>query len=166
MLTPEEKEIMFSESTCPYCLASDDEPHTEVCPLYVPDDKPASLVFDDTVSVNGTYFIGYLTDRADWPWSFEVTIGKLLNLQRNLADGAEKVAVEFHGKFNGHVFTLYDYKGDCELHIGGHKNELNGTVSTLESTLKNLKPIPFSFDIPLEYADECDTIVYPLTSSC
>ncbi len=72
------------------------------------------------VDVNGTSLRGYLATG----WSFEELVARLVALSGqdptlHTTDGY-KVSVEFTGRFDGQVFTLYDYKEDNEIHIGGH----------------------------------------------
>lgn len=68
--------------------------------------------------IAGTSLQGYL----DSPYGFEETVARLKALSgQDPTEGGDgyKVSVEFVGQFNGQPFTLYDYKGDNEIHIGG-----------------------------------------------
>ena len=76
---------------------------------------------------NGTCLLGYLNS----PLSLEKTVAILR------ADGAvdegpgDKTCYEFVGTWHGAVFTLYDYKGGGDLHIGGYPPE--GTLFPVEN---------------------------------
>lgn len=71
-------------------------------------------------SIYGTALRGYF----ETPWTFEGTVRRLTNVSHQDPEQAaaadDKLTVLFIGRFGGHVFTLYDYKGDGRLHIGGH----------------------------------------------
>ena len=80
-------------------------------------------------------------------FEFEETVARLLTASGQDAteqgDGY-KVSVEFVGTFEGHVFTLYDYKEDREIHVGGHP-ELNvrGLLDALKVLLDGVPPTPY-----------------------
>lgn len=78
-----------------------------------------TIEFDSTRSSSGTSLRGYLRT----PWSFPETVARLITLSGQQQDGtcgdAYKTSVEFVGTADGRVFTLYDYKGDGQIHIGG-----------------------------------------------
>lgn len=102
--------------------------------------KSDTLAWDQTISIGGTSLQGYLVT----PWSFEETVARLITLCGPPRPGDEyKISVEFTGTFNGQVFSLYDYKGDRELHIGGHK-KLPGLVETICAALQDVKPTPYT----------------------
>jgi len=68
--------------------------------------------------VNMTCLRGYL-DLMDG--DFDRTVARLKALGAEDDGPGDKTTVEFHGRFNGAVFTLYDYYGSRScLHIGGH----------------------------------------------
>jgi hypothetical protein len=46
---------------------------------------------------------------------------KLASGQSGKCDGDGKVTIEFYGTCNGEPFTLYDWKGGKEFHIGGDR---------------------------------------------
>lgn len=71
-------------------------------------------------NVNGTSFSGLYLDVADLGGFASVTDG-LVALGGEDDGPSDKTTHEFHGRFDGNVFTLYDYKGDHEYHIGCHQ---------------------------------------------
>jgi hypothetical protein len=67
--------------------------------------------------VNGTCLRGFL-DLMDN--DFDRTVERLKALGAEDDGPGDKTTVEFRGRFNGAVFTLYDYYGSRSgLHIGG-----------------------------------------------
>jgi hypothetical protein len=102
------------------------------------------IVWNEHASVTGTSLRGYLNT----PWNFTETVARLIALSgqdpTKRTDGY-KVSVEFIGLFDDDVFTLYDYKEDNQIHIGGH-GELN-TVSFEVELIKELEgvtPAPYT----------------------
>lgn len=93
---------------------------------------------------NGTSLRGYL-DNVPLPFTSIVARLKTLSGQEPAEGGdAYKVSVEFKGTFNGHVFTLYDYKGDDTIHIGGHGGlDVDGLKSELAERLRVTQPSPY-----------------------
>ena len=55
------------------------------------------------------------------PWSFEETVARIATAsgQPVKSDDRYKTSVNFVGVFAGQRFTLYDYKEDRTIHIGG-----------------------------------------------
>ena len=106
---------------------------------------------DDAASFYATYLRGYL----DSPFSFEETVARLITLsgQDPTADTDQyKVSVEFVGLFNGHKFSLYDYKEDREIHIGGNDElDVEGLTKALLSGLATVEPTPYQAN---EYYDQ------------
>ena len=95
-------------------------------------------------SRGGTSFREYLTS----PFSFEETIGRLITVSGQdptFQTDECKVSVEFIGRFEDHIFTLYDYKGDHELHIGG-TDALNVAKlhTALIAALRGVTPSPYT----------------------
>jgi len=93
---------------------------------------------------NGTSFRAMFTS----PWSFEETVGRILRSsgQTIFANSDEyKVSFEAVGLFNGEVFTLYDYKGDFGVHIGGHDElDFKGLHNWLVNLLADTIPSNYS----------------------
>jgi hypothetical protein len=93
----------------------------------------------------GTSLRGYYRS----PWSFEETVARLVTAsgQPVNSDDGYKTSVNFKGTFGGRVFTLYDYKEDREIHIGGMDGldvfelgvELNHVLSQVEPTAYTAK---------------------------
>jgi len=82
---------------------------------------------------NGTHLRGFF-EAADG--DFEGVVAKLTALGA-IDDGpGDKTTVELTGLFNGAVFTLYDYRYDGRLHIGGHDTlDVDGLKAALGSLL-------------------------------
>ena len=111
----------------------------------------------NTGSSDGTSLQGYL----EGPWSFEETIARLLGAGFTMQEGdGDKVSVEFVGTFDGHTFTLYDYKEDREVHIGGTR-QLNvpGLHRELLALLTAATPCPY---VAAEYYDGCEGHAWPV----
>ena len=113
--------------------------------------------WNSDVSVDGTSLQGYL----QMPWGFEETVARVLALTGQSAqeqgDGY-KLSVEFRGVLDGQVFTLYDYKGDRELHIGGRTGlQVSRLNETVVGVLKAVTPQPYQ---ATEHYDECAGLVH------
>jgi hypothetical protein len=108
--------------------------------------RPAELKWNGA-DVNGTSFRGMLST----PWSFEETVARLkaLSGQDPTAQTDEyKVSVEFEGTFRGDTFTLYDYKGDNALHIGGTSDlDVAALQAALVPELWTVTPAPYTATI-------------------
>lgn len=84
------------------------------------------------------------------PYSEDEMIGRLLRITGNLplrrAYESEKVTFEIVGRFRGHYFCLYDYKGGRSIHVGGAP-EIELLVPLLRDALiarcATLRSIPF-----------------------
>ena len=63
----------------------------------------------------GTSLIGYLKGAKP------ADINKVVGAYYSEGDGY-KTLYEWAFTINGHVFTIYDYKGDRDWHIGGRKD--------------------------------------------
>ena len=73
-------------------------------------------------------------DAADG--DFEGAVAKLMALGAVDDGPGDKTTVEFHGTYNGAVFTLYDYRYDGRLHIGGHDGlDVDGLKAALGKVL-------------------------------
>ena len=94
----------------------------------------------------GTWLRGYYTPKAGW--SFEDTVARLKSLSKlDPNDGCdfEKVSVEFTGRFNGELFTLYDYKGGRSLHVGGRDHlNVDALSAALDTALAAVPPAPYT----------------------
>lgn len=101
-----------------------------------------------------SHFISYL----EIPFSFEEAVARLYHLvEYNIFDVVDyKSSFEITGKFGDQIFTLYDYKEDMQIHIGG-ADELD--VESLKETLLKLmtgtNPKPYraktSYNAHIEY---------------
>jgi len=130
------------------------------------------LKFDSTVDANGTFMLGYLfvceeelptvkkygkLDKHKYDarsfnnsnifW-FEDVVARLYNLsnQNIFEQGDEyKLSFEVSGSFDGKPFTLYDWKGDNCVHIGGHDDlDVPGLKKELLKLVKKTDPKPFT----------------------
>lgn len=102
--------------------------------------------------INGTSLRGYLMgatwtrEGVAWPWSFEETVARLIALSGQdptLRTDEYKVSVEFVGRLGGDVFTLYDYKGDGAIHVGGASVSARALAEALLPLLRAVDPIPY-----------------------
>jgi hypothetical protein len=89
---------------------------------------------------------GHFRDYFKGPWSFEETVARLITASGQPAESSdqEKSSVDFVGVFEGQRFTLYDYKEDRQIHIGG-ENELNvaGLIEELTKELASVQPTEY-----------------------
>lgn len=104
--------------------------------------------WDATTDVNMTHLRGYFTPEG---LSFEETVARLITLSQQdptEAGDSYKVSVEFMGVFAGEPFTLYDYKGGMNLHIGGHDTlDVAGLEAALEAAIRDVEPTPYQATI-------------------
>lgn len=100
----------------------------------------------------GTGLRGYLDNV---PWSFEETVARLKTLSgQEPGDRADrdKTSVEFNGTFGGKVFTLYDYKGDRTIHIGGNGDlDVASLRDALRRALDGVRPSAYEAEVPRYY---------------
>lgn len=90
---------------------------------------------------------GYL---ESLPYKNDELIARLLRITGNAplrrAYNSEKSTFEFVGRFYGHYFCLYDYKGGSSIHVGGDR-PIEPLITMLEEALiercKDLKPVAF-----------------------
>lgn len=109
-----------------------------------------TLVFDN-VSASGTSLRGYLDGT---PWAFEELVARVKALSgvEIIGGDDDKTSVEFTGVFDGHVFTLYDYKGDRTLHIGGRGGlDVDGLKAVLVAQLAKVAPAAYTARVPDEW---------------
>lgn len=98
----------------------------------------------------GTSLRGYLDNT---PYRFEELIARLRGASGKnptAATDGYKTSVEFTGAFNGQPFTLYDYKGDMTVHIGGTgRLDVDGLKAALLRLLRDAEPV--SYEAALHY---------------
>lgn len=107
------------------------------------------LYFDAKIDACGTSLQGIYKS----PWSFEETVARLVALTgQNPTGGSDeyKVSICFAGTFgNGSggadVFTLYDYKEDRQIHVGGNHGRINvqELAAILTEDLSKVEPTPY-----------------------
>lgn len=150
------------------------------------------LQFDPTINTDGTYMLGYLFvceeelpsvkkygklykhkydariyNNSNIFW-FEQVVGRLYNVsgQEIFEQGDEyKLSFEVIGSYNGKPFTLYDWKGDKCVHIGG-KDDLDviGLRKELSTLLKNTKEKPFTAKLHYDHCIGC-SYSYPMNDN-
>jgi len=100
------------------------------------------------VKIVGTSFRAYLDNL---PWSFEETVARILTASgQPIFDQRDccKQSFEAMGKFKGGVFTLYDYKGDKCIHIGGRGSlKVQELKDALQQVLAHANPTPYEAQI-------------------
>lgn len=96
-------------------------------------------------NASGTSLRGYFDPL---PYSFAETVARLKTLSGQdptTAGDGYKTSVEFSGTFKGQPFTLYDYKGDRSLHVGGTSAlDVAGLLAALRVGLGMVVPSPYS----------------------
>lgn len=97
----------------------------------------SAATFRRHVDIVGTALRGYL----DAPYEFEELVDRLVAISDQRPDSPhEKTTVHFSGTFAGHVFTLYDYKGDRAIHIGGTRHlDVDGLRADLLARLAGVR---------------------------
>lgn len=101
------------------------------------------LKFEQVDTLN-TAFRSYLDDL---PWPFEETVARILAVSHQpIFDQTDrcKMSFEARGKFEGSVFTLYDYKGDRRIHVGGPADlKVEDLKKALRQVLADPTPVPY-----------------------
>ena len=105
------------------------------------------LKFEQVDTLN-TGFRSYLDDL---PWPFEEAVARILAVShQRIFEQTDryKMSFEARGKFEGSVFTLYDYKGDRRVHIGGPANlQVEDLKEALRVVLADAAPVPYEAHI-------------------
>lgn len=113
--------------------------------------EESKIEFNSDFDTSGTHLIVYFIS----PWTFTETVARLITATNQIPIQSDKTSFHFVGMFNNQIFTIYDYKGDFKLHIGGTNNlDFKGLSSKLIEVLTPVIPTPFTATIPDEYADE------------
>ena len=98
----------------------------------------------EQVDVLNTGFRSYLDDL---PWPFEEAVARILAVSHQpIFDQTDrcKMSFEARGKFEGSVFTLYDYKADGRVHIGGPADlKVEELKNALRVVLAAAAPAPY-----------------------
>jgi len=106
----------------------------------------SDLKWSDVPSVDGTSLSGYFMEGCTYR-QFKETVAKIITVSGQMGTDATdgyKCSVEFVGTFKGQVFTLYDYKEDFQLHIGGRDGlDVRDLIAALTDALKDVTPTPF-----------------------
>ncbi len=112
------------------------------------------------VNTLDTGFRSYLDNL---PWSFEEAVARTLAVSHQpIFDQTDryKMSFEARGKFEGSVFTLYDYKGDGRIHIGGPSDlKVEDLKAALRPVLAHATPAPY--EAQLHYG-QGGTYLWPL----
>lgn len=141
------------------------------------------LQFDSTVDINDTHMLGYLFvcefelpsvkkygklykykydarvfNNSNIFW-FEDVVARLYNLSnQSIFDQGDdyKLSFKVHGSFDEKPFTLYDWKGDNCVHIGG-KDDLDvpNFKKELLKLLKKTEPKQFTAKLHYDQSKGC-----------
>ena len=102
------------------------------------------LEFKQVKTVVGTAFRDCLDNL---PWSFEEAVARILTASgQPIFDQVDccKASFQATGVFKGKVFTLYDYKGDRRIHIGGRASlKAQELKDILRQALVSANPAPY-----------------------
>lgn len=100
--------------------------------------------FKRVKNIVGTAFRDCLDDL---PWPFEETVARILTASgQPIFDQVDccKESFQATGTFKGRVFTLYDYKGDRRIHIGGRAGlKAQELKEILRQALASSDPAPY-----------------------
>lgn len=113
-----------------------------------------TITFNPDLSVDGTSFRLMLHNY----YTFEAAVARLYQLAGynifEKTDG-EKSSFGITGQFNGKIFTLYDYKGDRRIHIGGYP-DLDADIYSLQKLLLEMMAniTPKNFEATSPYTGE------------
>ena len=108
----------------------------------VPIEEP-HIQWDAAADARGTCFQAYFpTD------NFQETVAKLITASGQQDSFANeqgcKCTIDFMGTWRGQPFTLYDYKFDECVHIGGREQlDVQGLCAELEKVLEPVVPTPY-----------------------
>lgn len=102
------------------------------------------LQWDVDADINGTSLCGYFNSGR--PFTLTVAYLKAASGQDPTAAGdGYKVSVEFTGTFKGEPFSLYDYKGDDQIHIGGRPTlDVPGLELALTAAIEQVQPAEYT----------------------
>tara|TARA_R110002020_G_scaffold397276_1_gene607391 strand:- start:1345 stop:1797 length:453 start_codon:yes stop_codon:yes gene_type:complete len=114
--------------------------------------EASALVWDGGADINGTYWRRNLEwIDSNWTISFEELVARLITLSEQdptTQTDYYKTSVEFVGTYKGEAFTIYDYKGDMQLHIGGtDRLDTPSLIQHLRDTLYTCSPTPYTAQI-------------------
>jgi hypothetical protein len=104
--------------------------------------KAPSLIWTRDAAAGGTSLRGYL----DPPFDFEETVARLITVSGQPAESSDdyKTSVEFVGIWKGRTFTLYDYKEDRQIHIGGGDHlDVEGLRGAVLDAIEDVTPTPY-----------------------
>jgi hypothetical protein len=90
----------------------------------------------------GAWLRGYFCS----PWRFTETVARLIAASGQPAKSMDeyKTSVNFRGAFKGSYFSLYDYKEDREIHIGGDNTlDVEGLQAALIEALAAVAPVTY-----------------------
>ena len=137
----------------------------------------SGLVFSRP-SISSSHLVGYLlkadgfaypgvyynTALVDPTWKFEDVLARLITIGKEHGQDIfkqcddQKSIFKLEGTYKGEVFTLYDYKGNAGVNIGGtNQLDVAGLVPALVDVIRKTKPTAFTAQSP--YTGE--TFTYP-----
>lgn len=116
------------------------------------------ISFDRNAGYGGTYFIEYL----ETPYTFEEAVARLYTLAGydifEESDG-DKTSFHITCVYGGNAFSLYDYKEDDEIHIGGRREwNMVGFIDSLLQLMSQTIPTPYRAKC---YYSDCHKYSWP-----
>lgn len=77
----------------------------------------SNVIWDVNTKTGGTWFQGYFPISPD----FQTTLARLTEMsqQDGEKNAGDKSTATFVGTFKGEPFTIYEYKGCYNFHVGG-----------------------------------------------
>lgn len=102
------------------------------------------IIFRENINTNNTHFQDFLTITN---MTFQEIVARLyaISNQKIFENSDEyKTSFEISGLYEGNIFTLYDYKCDFKIHIGGHDNlDIFDLKKDLTTLILNTEPKPY-----------------------
>jgi hypothetical protein len=118
------------------------------------------LLFKNNTNISGTYLKGFLYSSFDESWhnlpsgqllshlTFEEVLARIVTIgvanNQNIFVDCDKSTFELTGSYRGKIFTLYDYKANRGVNIGGKDLDVEALILDLSKLILATNPTKFS----------------------